>query len=687
MTMTKEEAAAELAKLAAEIARHDRLYYQDDAPELDDAGYDALRRRNAELEALFPDLKRDDSPTERVGAAPSSGFRKVTHARPMLSLDNAFDEADVRDFFRSIRSFLKREFETDPALPLQVVGEPKIDGLSLGLRYEGGKLVQGATRGDGTVGEDVTANVRTIGDIPEQLAGTGWPDVLEVRGEVFLRRADFAKLNEQRAAAGEATFANPRNAAAGSLRQLDSKITASRPLGFFAYAFGEASGPVGASHAEFLENLKRWGFQVNPLAELCPDEDAALALYARVGAARPTLPYEIDGVVYKVNRFDWQQRLGFASRSPRWALAHKFPAEQARTRLEDILIQVGRTGTLTPVAQLAPVLVGGVTVTRATLHNEDEIARKDVRKGDLVIVQRAGDVIPQVVGVAEPADPRPPLFTLPDHCPVCGSLAVRNEGEVARRCTGGLVCPAQAVERLHHFCSRDAFDIEGLGGKTITAFHADGLIAMPSDIFHLKAEQIRGREGWAEISIRNLLAAIEARRRVPLDRFIYALGIRQVGLSTAKLLARHYGSLEGWRAAMEAASDPEGEAYRDLLAIDQVGAGLAADLTAFFTEQHNREELDRLTQEVTVEPLQAVSATSAISGKTVVFTGELVSIGRREAKSRAEALGARVAGSVSPRTDYVVVGADAGSKAKKARELGLTVLDEEQWLALIGEGH
>ncbi len=684
--LTREAAKAELSRLAAEIARHDRLYYQHDAPVISDAEYDALRRRNQAIEGRFPDLVRPDSPSKRVGAPAAAAFAKVRHARPMLSLDNAFANEDVRDFVDRIRRFLRPK----PEEKIELSAEPKIDGLSISLRYEKGKFVRGATRGDGEVGEEVTQNLRTVADIAQYLKGRDVPAVLEVRGEIYIQRSDFAEFNEARRKSGEPPFANPRNAAAGSVRQLDPKITAGRPLRFFGYSVGEATGALGRTHFEMLERFRRWGIRTNPDSRLCGDIDAALAFYRDIGDRRAKLAYDIDGVVYKVNRFDWQDRLGMVSRAPRWAIAHKFPAAQARTRLNAIAIQVGRTGVLTPVAELEPITVGGVVVSRATLHNEDEIARKDVRVGDTVTVQRAGDVIPQIVGVVNderPKGARP--FRFPDHCPVCGSRAVRVEGEVARRCTGGLTCAAQAVERLRHFVSRDAFDIEGLGEKHIEAFFADRLIRRPGDIFRLgkHAQAIEKREGWGEKSLERLLAAIEARRTIALDRFIFALGISQVGQATAKLLARHYGSLSAWRKAMEeAARHPEGEAARDLDSIGQIGPSLAAGILAFFAEPHNREALDDLAREVEVEDVVAPKiGASPIAGKTVVFTGTLERMTRQEAKARAEALGANVAGSVSSKTHYVVIGADAGSKAAKARALGVRTLDESEWLKLIGD--
>jgi len=691
-TLSPDQAAEELARLAKEIARHDRLYYQKDAPEISDADYDALRRRNEAIEARFPELVRPDSPSRRVGAAPAPGFAKVRHAVPMLSLANAFDAEDIREFHARVRRFLSLGDE-----PVALVAEPKIDGLSISLRYENGRFAQGATRGDGTEGEDVTRNLRTLEDVPETIAGDA-PEVIEVRGEVYMSRPAFLKLNQDQEAAGGKIFANPRNAAAGSLRQLDSRVTAGRPLALFAYAMGEVTDNIAATHWEFLERLRQWGFPTNPLARLCDSVEDALAFYEEILGQRAELPYDIDGIVFKVNRFDWQERLGFVSRAPRWAIAHKFPAEQVQTRLERIAIQVGRTGALTPVAELTPVTVGGVVVGRATLHNEDEIARKDIREGDLVVVQRAGDVIPQVVEVVKEAGRRrKPPYRFPEVCPVCGSSAVREPGAAVRRCTGGLICPAQAVERLRHFVSRDAFDIEGLGDKHIRAFFEDGLLQSPVDLFRLREKdqaaetKLEDREGWGETSARKLFDAIDARRRIPLDRLIYALGIRQVGQATAKLLARNYGTFEAWRAAMAAAAKENGgetgEAYAELINIDQIGPSVAADLVAFMAEPRNREVLDELEKLLEIEPAAAPArADSPVAGKTVVFTGALETMSRGEAKARAEALGAKVAGSVSKKTDFVVVGADAGSKARKAEELGVETLSEEDWLALIGQG-
>ena len=680
-------AKAELQHLAEAIAHHDRLYYQKDAPEVSDAEYDALRQRNAAIEKRFPHLIRADSPARRVGAAPAAGFAKVTHARPMLSLDNAFDDDDVRAFFTSVHRFFRRPEDVarvDPA-SIEVAAEPKIDGLSCSLRYEKGVLALAATRGDGVIGEDITANVRTLATVPQQLKARGWPDHIEIRGEVYMERDGFFALNAEREKADEPVFANPRNAAAGSLRQLDPTVTARRPLKFFAYAWGEASEPIAATHWEALAHFRRWGFTVNPLSQLCHGVDEVLSFHRHIAEERATLPYDIDGVVYKINDLDLEERLGFASRAPRWAIAHKFPAQQAQTVLEDIIIQVGRQGSLTPVAVLRPITVGGVVVQRATLHNEDEIARKDVRVGDTVVIQRAGDVIPQVVSVIMERRPKGSRrYHFPDHCPICHSLAVREPGEAVRRCTGGLICAAQAVERLKHFVSRDAFDIEGLGAKHIAEFWEDGLIKKPGDIFRLDAAVIAEREGWGEQSARKLREAIETRRRIALERFIYGLGIPQVGQQTAKLLARHYRSFARWRAAMEAARDAESEAWRELNDIHGIGEDMATDIVGFFAEKHNLRLLDDLVGEITILDYVGgrVAADSPLSGKTIVFTGTLASLSRSEAKARAEALGASVSGSVSGKTDFLVVGADAGSKAEKARALGVATMSEDEFLAM-----
>jgi DNA ligase (NAD+) len=680
--LTEAEAADELAILAAEIARHDRAYYERDAPEISDAEYDALCRRNAAIEARFPHLVGPDSPSHRIGAALAGGFARVRHRVPMLSLDNGFSAGDFAEFCNRARRFLGlKEAE------LRFVAEPKIDGLSISLTYEGGKFTRGATRGDGLEGEDVTANLRTIPSLPHKLRGPA-PALIEIRGEVFIEKADFLKLNEQQAAKGEKIFANPRNSAAGSLRQLDPRITAGRPLKLFAYAVGEASEPVADTHWHYLQRLREWGFEVNPLSKLLASEQEAEAFQAEMAARRADLPYDIDGIVYKIDDLALQRRLGFVGRAPRWAIAWKFPAEQAVTMLQDIAIQVGRTGALTPVALLKPVNVGGVLVTRATLHNEDEIARKDIRIGDTVVVQRAGDVIPQIVeAVKERRPKRSEPFLFPDHCPICGSLAMRLEGEAVRRCTGGLTCPAQAVERLVHFVSRPAFDIEGLGEKTVREFYDDGLIRSPADIFRLAAHEaeIAKREGWGETSARNLSRAIAARRRIPLARFIYALGIRRIGEVNARLLARHYGDYANWRAQMIAATDPDSEARHALDGISGIGPAIATELADFFLEPRNLATLDELAAELTIEAAEAPGAAlSELAGKAVVFTGVLETMTRSEAKARAEALGAKVTETVSRKTDLVVVGADAGSKAKRAGELGVRTVTETEWRHLAG---
>ena len=676
------QAAAELEHLAREIAHHDRLYHRDDAPEISDGEYDALRRRNDAIEALFPDLIRPDSPSHRVGAEPSDVFDKVTHGRPMLSLGNAFGADEIREFVSRVRRFLGLDEDDTVGL----VAEPKIDGLSASLRYEAGQFILGATRGDGRVGEDITVNLRTLRDLPLHLAGDDWPELLDVRGEVYMTHQDFAALNVQRAADGEPPFANPRNAAAGSLRLLDSKITASRNLHFFAYAWGDMTPPPSGSHWDMLERFKQWGFTVNPETSRCADVDAALAYYDDLAAGRADLPYDIDGVVYKVDRLDWQDRLGMVSRAPRWAIAHKFPAEQARTRILAIDIQVGRTGALTPVARLQPITVGGVVVSNATLHNQDEIKRKDVRVGDTVVVQRAGDVIPQIVEVV--LDQRPETleeYVFPKECPVCGSAAKREDGEAVWRCTGGLRCEAQAVERLRHFVSRDAFDIEGLGEKQIEEFWRSKWIKNPADIFILEAHRaaILESPGWQETSVNNLFKAIEARRHVSLDRFIHALGIRHVGETTARLLAKTYESWGAFLAMMQAARDREGDAYAALKLVDGIGPKMAETLVEFFAVAENIVMVAALAEAAPPEDFIAPQGATPLAGKTIVFTGGLEAMTRAEAKARAESLGAKVAGSVSKATDYLVAGADAGSKASKARDLGVATLNEAEWLAMI----
>ncbi len=693
--LNEAQAAGELERLASEIAHHDALYYAKDAPEISDADYDALRQRNAAIELRFPELVRPDSPSERVGAAPSEQFAKVTHAVPMLSLGNAFSDEDVREFIERVRRFFKQGEANDACF----VAEPKIDGLSISLRYEKGELVLGATRGDGTTGENVTANIRTIAGIPKTLIGDNVPDIFEVRGEIFMTHTEFARLNAAQEAAGKQTYVNPRNTAAGSLRQLDPSITATRKLQFFAYAWGEASTLPAESQMGVIEAMGAWGFPINPLTRQCSSVEEMLAAHTEIEAARSSLGYDIDGVVYKVDRLDLQDRLGFVSRAPRWAIAHKFPAEKATTLLKDIEIQVGRTGSLTPVAKLEPVTVGGVVVQNATLHNEDEIARKDVRIGDTVIVQRAGDVIPQVISAIE--DKRPSglkPFKFPTQCPACGSHAVREinpktgKEDAARRCTGGLICPAQAVERLKHFVSRNAYDIEGLGSKQVEAFYLEGRVMKPADIFTLEARNARTdkpleeKEGWGEQSVTNLFDAINARRSISLDRFIYALGIRHVGETTARLLAKSYGTIESLRVGLVAARDHEGSEYGELNNIDGIGQVVADAIVEFFAEAHNTEVLDALLEEVTPEAFVVEESDSPVTGKTVVFTGTLEKLSRTEAKVMAERFGAKVAGSVSAKTDYVVAGEVAGSKLKKAKELGVSVLTEDEWLKLVGEG-
>ena len=787
-SLSPAEAEAELARLAAEIARHDAAYYRHDAPEITDAEYDALRLRNAEIEARFPDLVRDDSPSKRVGAAPAETFDKIRHRVAMLSLGNAFEDEDVAEFHARVRRFLG----LGPDAPLAITAEPKIDGLSISLRYDGGKLIEAATRGDGAEGENVTANVMTIKEIPHRLKGKDVPETIDVRGEIYLGHDDFRRLNEAQASAGEKIFANPRNAAAGSLRQLDSKITASRPLRFFAYTWGEVSSlPADTQHG-MVEAYKSWGLPVNPCMTVCQTPAELLAYYAQIGADRANLGYDIDGVVYKVDRLDLQERLGFVSRSPRWAIAHKFPAEQATTELMDIEIQVGRTGSLTPVAKLKPVTVGGVVVSNASLHNEDYIrgigsdgltvrGGVDIRVGDTVIVQRAGDVIPQIADVV--LDKRPPSaapYAFPQRCPVCDSEAVRETDEtgaadVIRRCTGGLVCPAQAKERLKHFVSRLAFDIEGLGEEKIELFYDERLIRMPADIFTLAARDatapthLADRKGFGKKSIENLFASIAQRRTMGLDRFLFALGIRHVGETTARDLAKAFGTWDALNTALDAAAaarpgpsyrrmiavkglgpktaetimqtlgsgapragdlfdvgpptfaaaiagikgvratsadalaaafptvqafldtarrgakEQPGDAYRELTSLQGIGEVATDALLDFFHEGHNRDAVAALREHVTVAPyVREAAQASSVTGKTVVFTGTLVKLTRNEAKAQAERLGAKVAGSVSKKTDYLIAGDEAGSKLDKAREFGVAVLTEDEWIALIG---
>ncbi len=708
--LTSAEAENELNRLARDIADHDRRYHAEDAPTISDADYDALRRRNAEIEAKFPLLVRADSPSHRVGAKASEKFFKVTHRVPMLSLDNAFDDEDVTDFLGRVRRFLGLKDDDD----ITVTAEPKIDGLSASLRYENGVFVQGATRGDGQEGEDITANLKTISDIPLRLNGKP-PAILEVRGEVYMTHKAFEALNKRQEKDGKPTYANPRNSAAGSVRQLDPAITASRALNFFAYTLGEISEMPAKTQSGMLEKFESYGFVVNPLVRRCGTLEQVLEFYRDIEGKRARLGYDIDGVVYKVDRLDLQERLGFVSRSPRWATAHKFPAEQADTVLEDIEIQVGRTGKLAPVARLKPVTVGGVVVSNATLHNEDQIARLDARIGDTVIIQRAGDVIPQVVKVLleqRPQNAKP--YKFPDRCPICHSHAVREVDEktgkvdVDRRCTGGLICDAQTVERLKYFVARDAFDIEGLGGTMIELFHSKGLLKEPADIFALTekpakvskvlaehraalSEERRAVEGKEPVKaakkaadkedkvVANLMAGIEARRTIGLDRLINALGIRHVGETTARLLARHYRGIDGLLDGMKAEN-----AREELESIEGIGGVVAEAIHDFFDEPHNVKALARLLAWLKVTDMAAPARTSPVSGKTVVFTGTLEKMTRQEAKARAESLGAKVSGSVSAKTDIVVAGPGAGSKLKDAQKHGVEVMDEDDWLKLIG---
>ncbi|RUT25094.1 DNA ligase (NAD(+)) LigA [Asaia sp. W19] len=674
--------AREHARLAALIARWNAAYYQNDAPEVSDAEYDSTRRDLVALEETYPELKTQGGVTDSVGAAPDSAFGKQGHRLPMLSLDNVFTTEEFDAFVTKAARFLGLDAAAADALAF--VAEPKIDGLSINLTYVGGALIRGTTRGDGMVGEDVTANLLTIADIPRRLTGK-FPDEIEIRGEIFMAKADFLTLNETMQAQGQKSFANPRNAAAGSLRQLDPAVTARRPLSLFAYAQGYASAACADTHWAYLEQLRAWGFPVNPLSRRIAHASDIAAYIDTLARDRAALPYDIDGVVFKLDAIALQTRLGFVGRAPRWAIAWKFPSEQAITRLEKIEIQVGRTGALTPTAHLQPVNVGGVIVSRATLHNEDEISRKDVRPGDLVRVQRAGDVIPQILGPVPEDAPRSPAFVFPTRCPVCDSLTERPEGEAVRRCTGGLTCEAQVVERLIHFVSRPAFDIDGLGERSIREFHEIGLIDKPGDIFrlHEKAELIRGREGWGEVSTRNLLRAIEQRRSISFSRFLFGLGIRRIGERTAQLLARHYQSYEAWVEAMNAARVIGSDDRLALGSIMGIGESIVADLLAFFAEPHNVETLADLRGQLTIEE-ESRPESGPLSGKTIVFTGTLHSMTRPEAKAIAERLGAQVSDSVSKKTGLVVLGEKAGSKAKKAADLGLNTCDEAGWREIAG---
>jgi len=689
--LNEAQAAEALTRLADEIAAHDIRYFQDEEPSVSDADYDQLKRRNAQIEARFPHLIRENSPSLRVGAATAAAFAPVEHGVPMLSLDNGFSDADATEFDARVRRFLRLGEET-----VSYSAEPKIDGLSASLRYEDGVLVHGATRGDGRVGEDVTANLRTIGGIPHRLKARGWPDRIEIRGEVYLGHEEFAQLNAAAEAAGQRLYANPRNAASGSLRQIDPSITAARPLRFFAYAWGLISAPFAETQWEALEALRSWGFQVTPQSSLVRGAPGLSEAYATMEALRPRLAFDIDGVVYKVDRLDWQGRLGFVSRSPRWALARKFPAEQARTVLDAIDLQVGRTGAVTPVARLRPVTVGGVVVEKATLHNADEIARKDIRLGDTVMLQRAGDVIPQILGVIlEERPPEAVPFAFPTLCPcplatpLARELTASGAETVVRRCTGEFACPFQRIEHLKHFVSRRAFDIEGLGQKQIQAFFEEGLIVEPADIFRLARDpeamaSLSSRTGYGETSVANLRAAIEARRKIALDRFIFALGIRHVGETTALVLARAHGDAGSFLAAMDQVAAGDAQAKAELDDLDQIGSAVIEACAAYFAESHNRRIVANLAAELTIEDAARPKLDTAVAGKTVVFTGALERMTREEAKSQAETLGAKVSSSVSKKTDIVVAGPGAGSKLKTAAELGVTVMTEDEWLALVG---
>lgn len=694
--LSKDQAAEELMRLSTILARANTEYYSEDAPQISDAEYDRLKKRNSEIEARFPDLKREDSPTEKVGASPTSGFAKVAHEIPMLSLGNAFEDEDVVEFDGRIRKYLGLTPDAD----LLFTAEPKIDGLSLSLRYENGLLVQAATRGDGAIGENVTANARTLQTIPQQLEAA--PELIEVRGEVYMSHEDFDALNARQNERGGKPFANPRNAAAGSLRQLDAEITRARPLKFFAYAWGALSEPLGETQFEAIKKMENMGFQTNPLTKLCVSVSDMIDHYRKIEAQRATLGYDIDGVVYKVNDLALQERLGFRSTTPRWAIAHKFPAELAWTTLEDITIQVGRTGALSPVARLKPVTVGGVVVSSATLHNEDYIKGldskgneirdgKDIRIGDWVQVYRAGDVIPKIADVDLSKRPETSVsFIFPTVCPECGSDAIREEGDAVRRCMGGLICPAQAVEKLKHFVSRAAFDIDGLGAKQVEQFYTDGWIAEPADIFTLQArygsgvQQLKNREGWGAKSASKLFQAIEEKRNIPLARLIFALGIRHVGEAASNLIALHYGTWQAFVTAMESARDGAGPAWDDLIGVDGVGQVMAQSLIKTFAQEAERASIDRLVAELSIQDATRPDTQgSPVDGKIVVFTGTLEKMTRAEAKARAERLGAKVSGSVSAKTDILVAGPGAGSKAKKAAELGIEILDEDAWLDLI----
>jgi len=685
--LTLAQAKKEHHKLAIEIRIHDDAYYQRDAPIVDDAGYDALRKRLLALEANFPELATKDSPSQNVGIKPSGKFGKITHVVPMLSLDNAFDDGDVRDFAARVRRFLSMSNDE----PLAFTAEPKIDGLSASIRYENGNLVSAATRGDGRIGEDITANIRTLDNVPHELSGSGWPDILEVRGEVYIGHDDFDAMNAAQEHAGKDAYKNPRNAAAGSLRQIDPSVTASRPLKFYAYAWGAVSAPLSHTQMGAVLKFQEWGFSVNDLMQVCATAEDMIAHYKLIEAKRSALGYDIDGVVYKVNDLALQERLGFVSRAPRWAIAHKFPAEKATTLIEDIDVQVGRTGALTPVARLKPVTVGGVVVSNATLHNEDEIKRLDVRVGDTVEIQRAGDVIPQVLRVLDTdRTGRADAFSLPKTCPICGADAVREVDEkgnidVVRRCTNGLQCPAQAIESLRHFVSRRAYDIDGMGAKQIEAFYEKGLVLEPAHIFTLEARngdiKLETWDGWGAQSAANLFAAINARREIEFHRFLYGFGIRHVGHGNSNLIAKHYLSFDKFLEAMTA--EDQENARADLLSIDGIGEACASALLGFLSTPQNMQVVNELLAEVNVIDAEAPSTDSPVAGKTVVFTGKLELFSRDEAKAKAQSLGAKVSGSVSAKTDYLVAGPGAGSKLKKAEALGVKVLSEAEWLGLV----
>ncbi|HEY2356312.1 MAG TPA: NAD-dependent DNA ligase LigA [Phenylobacterium sp.] len=684
--LTEAQALDELTKLADEIAAHDIRYHQQDAPTISDADYDALKRRNSELESRFPHLVRENSPSMRVGAARSEQFAPVEHGVPMLSLDNAFSDEDAAEFDARVRRFLRLD-----ASPVAYTAEPKIDGLSCSIRYEKGVLVRAGTRGDGRVGEDVTANVRTVSEIPHRLSGKGWPDDIEIRGEIYLGKDEFIAMNAAAEAAGQRTYANPRNAAAGSLRQIDPKITATRPLRFFAYAWGALSAPFAETQWEALQALKAWGFQITPQSRRVEGLEGLLGAYRFMEAERPKLGFDIDGVVYKVDRLDWQNRLGFVSRAPRWGIARKFPAEQARTLLEAIDVQVGRTGAVTPVARLKPVTVGGVVVVNATLHNADEIARLDVRIGDTVVLQRAGDVIPQIVSVVTDEPRGPEAYAFPTHCPcplhteIVRETTASGAETVVRRCSGEFACPFQKLAHLRHFVSRRAFDIEGLGEKQLTLFTERGWISTPADIFRLrdKRAELLETERFGETSVGNLLDNIEARRTIALDRFIYGLGIRHIGETTAVVMARGYGTAPEFLAAMDKVAGRDPAAMEELDNLDQIGTAVIEAAAAYFAEDHNRRLVQDLFDQLTVQDAEQPKQDTAVAGKTVVFTGALEKLTRDEAKAQAERLGAKVSGSVSKKTDLVVAGPGAGSKLKTAAELGIQVLTEDEWLALV----